>query len=246
LRAAQPCSRRSGRPTSERWAGAARAGEAAGALCGRIRRWLQPAWGLRLSPAAYARNDLTVSNILTDGEKITGVVDWDEFGLGSRAPGLIVLALDCQQTRRPCRGRPAAGQGDIGRGRRGPALPGQLPRPGRARRGHPGSPAIAGRDPGNLGRPRQTAGGRKLTQPPNARSARHKDPSARDTQMNQYEPLKGIRPPYTQPPRSAGLRTGHTGPMTRSVTKPVRELTGPSDEMLSAEVAVTRRPAAFC
>jgi Phosphotransferase enzyme family len=84
----------------EVWADAARA---SGPLCGRIRRWLQPVWGLTLPPADYAHNDLNLSNILTDGEKITGVVDWDEFGLGHRALDLAVLALDCQQ-----RGSPAA------------------------------------------------------------------------------------------------------------------------------------------
>jgi len=72
-----------------------RAGGAAGPLCGRIGRWLQPAWGLRLPPADYAHDDLNLSNILTDGEKITGMVDWDEFGLGSSA--LDLIALDCQQ-----------------------------------------------------------------------------------------------------------------------------------------------------
>jgi aminoglycoside phosphotransferase (APT) family kinase protein len=81
----------------EVWADAARAGGAAGPLCARIRDWLQPVWGLRLPPADYAHNDLNLSNILTDGEKITGVVDWDEFGLGSRALDLVVLALDCEQ-----------------------------------------------------------------------------------------------------------------------------------------------------
>jgi Phosphotransferase enzyme family len=81
----------------EVWADAGRAGGAAGPLCARIRRWLRPVWGLRLPPADYAHNDLNLSNILTDGEKITGVVDWDEFGLGSRALDLIVLALDCQE-----------------------------------------------------------------------------------------------------------------------------------------------------
>ncbi|HEY1620133.1 MAG TPA: aminoglycoside phosphotransferase family protein [Streptosporangiaceae bacterium] len=70
---------------------------AAGPLCERIRRWLEPAWGLRLPPADYAHNDLNLSNILTDGEKITGVVDWDEFALGSRALDLVVLAIDGQQ-----------------------------------------------------------------------------------------------------------------------------------------------------
>jgi Ser/Thr protein kinase RdoA (MazF antagonist) len=88
------------------WADAARAGGAAGPLCARIRRWLQPLWGLRLPPADYAHNDLNLSNILTDGEKITGVVDWDEFGLGSRALDLVALALDCQQ----CGAQAAAGR----------------------------------------------------------------------------------------------------------------------------------------
>ena len=78
----------------EVWADAERV---SGPLCARIRRWLQPVWGLRLPPADYAHNDLNLSNILTDGEKITGVVDWDEFGLGSRALDLVVLALDCQE-----------------------------------------------------------------------------------------------------------------------------------------------------
>jgi aminoglycoside phosphotransferase (APT) family kinase protein len=81
----------------EVWADAARAGGAARPLCTRIRRWLQPVWGLRLPPADFAHNDLNLSNILTDGERITGVVDWDEFGLGSRALDLVVLTLDCQE-----------------------------------------------------------------------------------------------------------------------------------------------------
>jgi aminoglycoside phosphotransferase (APT) family kinase protein len=81
----------------EVWTDAPRAGGAAGPLCARIRRWLQPVWGLRLPPSDYAHNDLNLSNILTDGDQITGVVDWDEFGLGSRALDLVVLALDCQE-----------------------------------------------------------------------------------------------------------------------------------------------------
>lgn len=81
----------------EVWADARRAGGAAGPLCARIRRWLQPVWGLRLPPADFAHNDLNLSNILTDGDTITGVVDWDEFGLGSRALDLVVLAFDCQE-----------------------------------------------------------------------------------------------------------------------------------------------------
>jgi aminoglycoside phosphotransferase (APT) family kinase protein len=49
------------------WADAPRACAAAGPLCARLRRWLQPVWGLRLPPADYTHNDLNLSNILTDG-----------------------------------------------------------------------------------------------------------------------------------------------------------------------------------
>jgi aminoglycoside phosphotransferase (APT) family kinase protein len=79
------------------WADALRACAAAGPLCARLRRWLEPVWGLRLPAADYAHNDLNLSNILTDGARITGVVDWDEFGLGSRALDLVALAVDCEE-----------------------------------------------------------------------------------------------------------------------------------------------------
>jgi aminoglycoside phosphotransferase (APT) family kinase protein len=79
------------------WADAPRACAAAGPLCARLRRWLQPVWGLRLPPDDYAHNDLNLSNVLTDGTRITGVVDWDEFGLGSRALDLVALAVDCER-----------------------------------------------------------------------------------------------------------------------------------------------------
>jgi hypothetical protein len=79
------------------WSDALRACPAAGPLCARLRRWLQPVWGLRLPPADYAHNDLNLSNVLTDGTLITGVVDWDEFGLGSRALDLVALAVDCER-----------------------------------------------------------------------------------------------------------------------------------------------------
>jgi phosphotransferase family enzyme len=81
----------------EVWADAPRACAAAGPLCARLRRWLEPVWGLRLPAADYAHNDLNLSNVLTDGARITGVVDWDEFGLGSRALDLIALAFDCER-----------------------------------------------------------------------------------------------------------------------------------------------------
>lgn len=82
----------------EVWDDAPRACAAAGPLCARLRRWLEPVWGLRLPSADYAHNDLNCSSILSDGERITGVVDWDEFGLGSRALDLVVLAFDCERS----------------------------------------------------------------------------------------------------------------------------------------------------
>ena len=82
----------------EDWADAPGAAEAARPLCERLRRWLQPVWGLRVPPADYANNDLNLSNILADRGVITGVVDWDEFGLGSRALELVALAIDCERS----------------------------------------------------------------------------------------------------------------------------------------------------
>jgi hypothetical protein len=79
------------------WADAPRACAAARPLCTRLRRWLKPVWGLRLPPADYAHNDLNLSNVLTDGSRITGVVDWDEFGLGSCALDLVALAVGCER-----------------------------------------------------------------------------------------------------------------------------------------------------
>jgi hypothetical protein len=81
----------------EEWADAPRASPAAGPLCARLRRWLRPVWGLRMPSTDYANNDLNLSNILADGALITGVVDWDEFSLGSRALDLVVLAFDCER-----------------------------------------------------------------------------------------------------------------------------------------------------
>ena len=79
----------------EVWDDAPRSCPAAGPLCERIRGWLQPVWGLRLPPADFTHNDLHLTNVLTDGERITGVIDWDEFGLGNRALDLVVLGFDC-------------------------------------------------------------------------------------------------------------------------------------------------------
>jgi aminoglycoside phosphotransferase (APT) family kinase protein len=79
------------------WRDAEGASPAANDLCGRLRRWLKPVWEHCLAAAAFANNDLNLSNILSDGETIIGVVDWDEFALNSRATDLTALAFDCER-----------------------------------------------------------------------------------------------------------------------------------------------------
>lgn len=79
------------------WRDAERAAPAASELCARLRHWLAPVWGQQLPARDYANNDMNLSNILSDGERITGVVDWDEFGLGSRALDLVAIAFDCER-----------------------------------------------------------------------------------------------------------------------------------------------------
>ena len=83
----------------EVWADAPRACAAAGPLCARLRRWLEPGRGTaRGQQPTTPTNHLTLFlNVLTDGARITGVVDWDEFGLGSRALDLVALAVDCEE-----------------------------------------------------------------------------------------------------------------------------------------------------
>jgi aminoglycoside phosphotransferase (APT) family kinase protein len=78
------------------WRDADTASGEAARLCDRLRRWLQPVWGLRLPACDFANNDLNLTNVLADGATITGVVDWDEFGLNSRGADLAALAFDCE------------------------------------------------------------------------------------------------------------------------------------------------------
>jgi aminoglycoside phosphotransferase (APT) family kinase protein len=79
------------------WRDAERASPAAARLCSRLRRWLVPVWGCRLPAPDFAHEDLNLSNVLSDGTRITGVVDWDEAGLNSRAIDLTTLAFECRR-----------------------------------------------------------------------------------------------------------------------------------------------------
>jgi aminoglycoside phosphotransferase (APT) family kinase protein len=66
----------------------------------------EPVWGTTAAASRLCLHDLNLSNILPDGTLIAGVVDWDGFGLGSRALGLVALAVDCER----CGDRHAAGR----------------------------------------------------------------------------------------------------------------------------------------
>jgi hypothetical protein len=66
-------------------------------LCARIRRMLRPVWGRRLEARDFAHGDLNLANVLTDGSAITGIVDWDEFGLNSRAADLASIVFDLRR-----------------------------------------------------------------------------------------------------------------------------------------------------
>lgn len=63
-------------------------------VVGRLDRFLQPVWGHRLEARDFAHGDLNLTNVLTDGLAITGVVDWDEIGLNSRAADLTSILFD--------------------------------------------------------------------------------------------------------------------------------------------------------
>jgi Ser/Thr protein kinase RdoA (MazF antagonist) len=62
----------------------------------RLRSFLEPAWGHRLQVRDVVHGDLNVSNVLARDGEITGVVDLDHLGLGSRAVDLTSLLFDWQ------------------------------------------------------------------------------------------------------------------------------------------------------
>jgi len=66
---------------------------------GHLRTFLTPAWGHRLPAADVVHGDLNITNVLTRGGAITGVVDWDHVGLGSRAADLTSLLFDWHRLR---------------------------------------------------------------------------------------------------------------------------------------------------
>ena len=65
----------------------------------KLRSFVQPAWGLRLPADDLVHGDLNLTNVLCDQGTISGVVDWDDVGIGSRASDLTSLLFDWHRLR---------------------------------------------------------------------------------------------------------------------------------------------------
>jgi len=65
----------------------------------RLRAFLEPAWGHRLAVGDVVHGDFNLTNVLAREGAITGVVDWDNVGLGSRAADLAGLLFDWHRLR---------------------------------------------------------------------------------------------------------------------------------------------------
>jgi len=65
----------------------------------RLRRFLEPAWGHRLPATDVVHGDLNLTNVLAADGAITGVLDWDDVGVGCRAADLAGLLFDWHRLR---------------------------------------------------------------------------------------------------------------------------------------------------
>ena len=74
-----------------------RAADVAPQTMSRLSRFLEPAFGHRLPATDFVHGDLNITNVLARDGRITGVVDWDDVGLGSRAFDLTSVLFDWQR-----------------------------------------------------------------------------------------------------------------------------------------------------
>lgn len=81
----------------ERWWDGAQA--AAPATSQRLGAFLEPAWGHVLPATDVVHGDLNLTNVLARNGAITGVVDWDHVGVGTRATDLAGLLFDWYRLR---------------------------------------------------------------------------------------------------------------------------------------------------
>ena len=84
----------------ERWEGWWDAAEeAAPETSRRLRTFVEPARGYRLPSGDLVHGDLNLANVLAEDGAITGVVDWDAIGYGSRAADLAGPLFDWHRLR---------------------------------------------------------------------------------------------------------------------------------------------------
>ena len=84
----------------ERWEGWWEAAEAAAPeTCRRLHAFVEPARGYRLPGGDLVHGDLNLANVLAEGDTITGVVDCDAVGYGSRGADLAGLLFDWHRLR---------------------------------------------------------------------------------------------------------------------------------------------------
>jgi hypothetical protein len=85
---------------SEGWEGWWDSAEAAApSTSRRLRAFLEPARGRRLPSGDLVHGDLNLTNVLATAGVITGVVDWDDLGVGCRAVDLAGLLFDWYRLR---------------------------------------------------------------------------------------------------------------------------------------------------
>jgi hypothetical protein len=65
----------------------------------RLQHFIAPAWGHRLPAADVVHHDFGLHNVLARDGAITGVVDWDDAGAGSRATDLASLLFEWHRVR---------------------------------------------------------------------------------------------------------------------------------------------------
>ena len=65
----------------------------------RLRAFLEPAWGHRLPSGDLVHGDFNLTNVLASDGVISGVVDWDDVGVGCRAADLAGLLFDWHRLR---------------------------------------------------------------------------------------------------------------------------------------------------
>jgi len=78
----------------------------------RLRSFLEPTRNHRLPVSDLVHGDLNLTNVLVGGGEISGVVDWDHLGLGSRAVDLTSLLFDWQRLRLADEDAAASGGGE--------------------------------------------------------------------------------------------------------------------------------------